>query len=105
MTWQEASNFCVKNGMHLANLKTQYEQELAATTYGAAEPFWIGATDEGHEGQWQWMDTTPIGATASWLPGKPNGGVVQNCAQTNWRQPGKWDDVECSEKKPFLCQI
>jgi len=103
LSWRMASNFCVKNGMHLANLKTSYELQLAQRIYGTASPFWIGATNMGHAGQWQWMDTTVV--QSSYFHGGHFGGLGHNCGFINWHHPGYWANSACSARRPFLCQI
>jgi len=68
---------------------------------------WIGATDAGHEGKWTWNNGNPVTKSQShWFPHEPNnccGG--QNCAVTNFRTPGAWDDQQCNLKHPFHCQV
>ena len=37
--------------------------------------------------------------------GEPNGGRGENCVNTNHMEAGKWNDIACTNTRPFLCQI
>lgn len=70
---------------------------------------WIGFTDAGQKGVYNWTDGTAVDYTA-WLNGQPDERVLSgSCAQATL-QPGKmswlfWKDVDCSRTLPYACAM
>ncbi|KAF4016192.1 hypothetical protein G4228_007939 [Cervus hanglu yarkandensis] len=58
-TWQEAEQFCVSHGAHLASVTSEEEQAFLIQFTGSVY-YWIGLTDRGTEGRWRWTDDTPF---------------------------------------------
>lgn len=105
-TWDEAKVDAERRGGQLAMIKSQAELDqfkeyttgLEGENYGTA---FIGASDEGSEGTWTWMDGTPV-TYANWRAGEPNngstGGLTQNYggiiegSGTYGTWNGQWDD-------------
>jgi len=101
-TFAQANAICAgQGGLIVYDDHPTISSYLAKTRVGQ----WIGATDAGHEGKWTWTNGASVGK-GRWWPGEPNnccGG--QNCAVTNFRRPGRWDDLGCNQKRPFHCQV
>ncbi|MBQ9521031.1 MAG: hypothetical protein IJR72_00495 [Oscillospiraceae bacterium] len=57
MTWTEAKAFCESLGGYLAVITSQEEQDHIASIISGETKFqyWLGATDELVEGQWEWV--------------------------------------------------
>jgi len=103
MSFADASSTCTKEGGVIA-----YDDQPLVSKYiaASAKSQWIGATDAGHEGKWTWTNGAAVRKSEShWHPGEPNGGASQNCAYSNFRKPGLWDDGHCTFKFPFHCQV
>ena len=65
----------------------------------------IGATipPESTRCSWKWTDQTAWNYT-NWGPGQPNEDINEQCV-TIWRdRQSKWNDVRCSDAKPFVCK-
>ncbi len=75
----------------LATIRSQAEMDWIKKTWGD-RPFWIGLSDEGHEGSWAWMSGEPLSYT-DWMDGEPNGGTGENYVSTNWWNLEGWIDV------------
>ena len=43
-------------------------------------PYWIGATDLFHEGQWTWTSSGKTVGAFIWDIGQPAGAIAHNCA-------------------------
>jgi hypothetical protein len=54
-TWDEAKEDCNAQGGHLVTITSQEENEFVNNLVGSHD-IWIGATDEIHEGSWQWIN-------------------------------------------------
>ena len=71
---------------------------------GVSLNVWLGATDLHSEGNWSWLDQTPMDYVR-WGPGQPNNrGVGQHCMRKEGADLGKWDDSYCSLFFPYLCK-
>ena len=113
LSWQDAENYCVREGGHLASIHSKEENDfvakLASPVVGRAEP-WIGGNDLTAEGSWAWSDGSTFSFT-SWgnSPSQPdNAGNNENCLTTNWWNAGQWNDLSCSLQdrvKHFVCKI
>ncbi len=87
ITWSDAraaalaSTFGPYSG-HLANISSQVENDVALAELTGNT--WIGASDEGFEGQWRWMDG-PEAGEQFWLGlGASSGGVPTGGFYNNW---------------------
>ena len=71
----------------------------------ATERYWVGFTDEGHEGNWQWTNGRSISTreTALWLHTQPNGKENQNCGFIRSVDLFMLD-LECADLLYALCQ-
>ena len=72
----------------------------------SAEQIWVGLTDEGQEGSWQWLkDQSSVMSPMQWCPGRPDNYYGnQNCAVMNvcgWPT----DDDNCATLHPFICEF
>ena len=64
--------------------------------------YWIGLTDQGEEGYWEWYNGEEVTYTA-WADGEPNGGEGENFAMLSpesysWNDGGDWD-------LPFIIEL
>lgn len=117
-TWQDAEDFCVKEGMHLVRVDSDGENRAVAKLMDNAkvsEPFFIGASDQGKEGTWTWSADGSVfwenGASANglwnlWRSGEPNNSPPpENCATVSlgidWAM---WSDRSCGEFRSFVCE-
>ncbi|XP_074550098.1 uncharacterized protein LOC141807788 [Halichoeres trimaculatus] len=106
-TWNRAREFCKARGADLATIKSQDQMDFINGLYGSDQEVWIGLSDEGVEGQWRWVDGTPL-ATAFWGKGQPNShkGKEQDCVEF-WHRAsgsGEWNDESCDIVQNFICQ-
>lgn len=78
--------------------------ELAAITTlaGSAAPFWVGVTDQAHEGQWQTVKNTAQ-TFLPWAPGRPstNPNNTSDCVRT---QTSQFTDDRCFMQYSAICE-
>jgi hypothetical protein len=106
MGFHEAQNYCDSLGGHLVTIISSTED---AFVYSIGSWGMMGATDEGHEGNWTWVTGEPMTYT-NWAPYEPNNGVWpgHDGPYTNYMNytpayPGKWDDV-LDGAGPITCE-
>ncbi|KAK3084666.1 hypothetical protein FSP39_017176, partial [Pinctada imbricata] len=65
--------------------------------------FWIGLSDENHEGVWLWYPSMEVPAFTDWNSHEPTNVNTQNCAVIH-KQHLKWHDKPCTGKHSFICE-
>lgn len=96
-------------GAHLVVINTQQEQEFLFHAKPREKEFYIGLTDQVTEGDWQWVDGTPLTKSLSfWDIGEPNNlATVEDCVtirdSSNPRQ--NWNDVACLFRHFRICEM
>jgi hypothetical protein len=109
MSFWEAEQFCVDLGGTLAQLES-YTQ--LAALQRALKPlrkreWWIGLTDQGHEGVYRWPDSSTASRNM-WLQGEPDHYACgQHCATvaSGKRAVAGLRDRHCAMMAPFVCSI
>ncbi|XP_060903012.1 CD209 antigen-like [Labrus mixtus] len=107
-TWTLAREYCQNNGAELAIITSQKEMRFVNGLYRSDQEVWIGLTDKGVEGKWEWVDGTPM-TTTFWGKGQPNShsGRNQDCVEF-WHRAlgvGEWNDENCKILQYFICEI
>lgn len=93
-TWHQARDSCFAMGGYLATVTDQEEQDfIYSVLLSVVSPeCWLGGTDEGNEGIWNWVNGEPFNFTY-WYQGEPNdanGGEDYTSLVTGWS--GRWND-------------
>uniref|UniRef100_A0A3B5BCS8 C-type lectin domain-containing protein n=1 Tax=Stegastes partitus TaxID=144197 RepID=A0A3B5BCS8_9TELE len=99
--WQESRDDCIQKGADLVIINSQEEQHFLLQF----ERFvWIGLTDSTAEGEWKWVDGTPMNERCIHIF-KPNGGTNENCGEVKRIfSTNSWNDEECSMKHSWICE-
>ena len=86
MYWDEAEAACEAEGGQLATINSAEEQafivELIEDT-GRKYNYWLGGTDEGHEGTWTWVTGEPW-SYSNWRKKQPDNGSIGNERDQNY---------------------
>ncbi|KAJ8781314.1 hypothetical protein J1605_011298 [Eschrichtius robustus] len=106
-TWQEAEQFCVSQGAHLASVTSEEEQAFLIQ-FTSASYHWIGLTDSGLQGFWRWTDGTPFNSARSsafWDKNQPDNwrhgnGLTEDCVHMQ----RKWNDMYCTALYHWVCK-
>lgn len=107
-TWTEAQTYCATynttsgGGYRLAIVNDQNEQNFlhASEALRGVAPWWIGYSDQGPEGLWNWSG----GASGylNWSGYDLADDPIADCAAD---QPYVgWDDLSCSSSVRFICE-
>ena len=94
MSWTEAKQFCEDRHGHLATIGSSTEDSAIAelVKQGQWEDYWIGCTDEGYEGTWEWITDEEFDYT-NWNSSEPNnsGGIEHYGSYV--KSSLKWNDA------------
>ena len=110
--WHTANEVCRSLGLRLLTLNNDVESEKAyqlARKYKPWTPFWLSASDIGHEGEFVWMSTGKKVISAQWGPGQPDNtwhdNARENCLEVtyHWNSP-MWNDAPCHFKLVYFCE-
>ncbi|NCR09221.1 MAG: hypothetical protein GPI95_13180 [Microcystis aeruginosa LG13-11] len=89
-TWTDAQAQAQAMGGNLVTINDAAENQFLVNAFGGNESFWIGFTDAGQEGNWQWINGEPVIYT-NWNPGEPNNYKNEDYGAMNW-WIGGWND-------------
>ncbi|XP_076033569.1 lymphocyte antigen 75-like isoform X2 [Oratosquilla oratoria] len=98
-TWTTARLKCQESGGDLASITTWQEQDFIHLK--SSDDSWIGLNDREEEGKYSWSDGTKVNIL-NWDSGEPSKGD-SNCVEQKYSS-GKWNDVDCNEKKTYICK-
>ncbi|XP_066568462.1 galactose-specific lectin nattectin isoform X2 [Amia ocellicauda] len=111
MDWPSAQTQCEDLGGRLVIVHTHQEhdylQHEAKKLGGFDYHYWIGLSDLKTEGDWRWVDNTPVNLTY-WADTEPDnhlsGGLHgEDCAVLN-SHTRSWHDVPCEFLYPAICE-
>ncbi|XP_025974504.2 C-type lectin domain family 17, member A-like [Dromaius novaehollandiae] len=101
--WMDAKLFCISHSSHLAIINSEQENKFLANQVMDTQVFWLGLTDMHKEGEWQWVDSSPL-SLRLWNSGEPNnvGQHGEDCATLY--SSGRWNDAVCSNAESWICE-
>nr|XP_053653938.1 perlucin-like isoform X2 [Cherax quadricarinatus] len=104
LSWSHARQYCHGMKGTLAMPINVYALESFVHDKGGSVFVWLGATDEGQEGEWKWLNGRPI-KSEDWSGSQPdNYDGNEHCMdlRPEWHPP--LNDARCSNKQRFACQ-
>ncbi|XP_025059610.1 CD209 antigen-like protein C isoform X4 [Alligator sinensis] len=100
--WKDAKQFCTDNGSDLVVVNTENEQLFLKMHVNRSSTYWLGLSDTVREGNWVWVDGSPI-ITSFWLvPRNTDNREEEDCA--SMQPDGKWNDVSCFLNNYWICE-
>jgi len=110
-TWQAAKTRCEQLGGHLATVTTFQENTFVLREFmkqlpgGEWPSLWLGASDEGHEGRWEWVTGERWGFT-SWIRGEPSNTRGREHFLQLWRprEAIGWNDTVSTVQLQSVCE-
>ena len=106
--WTQAEDYCRSGGGHLASVNSNATNEfiLRELNKRSNSQLWIGGTDKGEQGSWNWTDCSPWDFEY-WAEKQPSHHKRDDCVRyskkiTKGSTP-KWNDWKCDHKHCFLC--
>ncbi|OBS81299.1 hypothetical protein A6R68_20518 [Neotoma lepida] len=101
--WIQARFTCSDLEGRLVSIHSQEEQVDFLMKHINKRDAWIGLRDLNVEGQFVWMDESPVGYS-NWNPGEPNNaGQGEDCVMM--RGSGQWNDAYCrSYLDAWVCE-
>ncbi len=105
MTWSEAKIKAEELGGNLVTITSQDEQSLIEEMMqsGQRDAYFIGGTDEGHEGTFTWI-TGEVFGLAKWAGGEPNNAAGSENYLEVYRS-GFWNDIPGNINRVVIVEI
>lgn len=108
-SWHNAKGRCTALGGRLAIVPDAATWTFIKTL--SKSSLWLGATDEAKEGEWKWIDGTPV-TFAAWVTNNPNnqGGnenylaMVVNDNVQGWNDFSKEGKTNTLQISGFICE-
>ena len=102
-TWEEAKEFAIRKGGHLATITSAEEQDVVSdlvSSFGKA--CWLGGYYKDDE--WKWL-TDEAFIYTNWDIGEPSGeenhlGIYGDSSQTKWATNKRWNDFKNISETP-----
>ncbi|XP_043954168.1 C-type mannose receptor 2-like [Gambusia affinis] len=98
-TWQEAQSYCREKHTDLISGTKQLEDEEVEKLMNSSDKIYIGLFRD----NWRWSDGSSF-SFRHWNNElnnqKTNSG---QCAATKFDDEGRWTNVDCDNKRPFIC--
>lgn len=102
-TWHEARDLCAAKRAHLVTVGSAEENAFVERSFGQGHTVWLGATDEGHEGDFRWITGEPM-TFKNFASGEPNDhegkehylhlGTWASSDEQHWAKFGAaWNDI------------
>ncbi|XP_029451110.1 CD209 antigen-like protein C isoform X1 [Rhinatrema bivittatum] len=102
-TWKDARKYCMDNDADLVVVNNQEEQSYINKKTGSTRR-WLGLHDTEKEGEWIWVDQSPLTFTA-WSEGEPNDADAlrgEDCVEVIGY--GTWNDGPCTLPQNWICE-
>ncbi|XP_059552641.1 C-type lectin domain family 17, member A isoform X2 [Myotis daubentonii] len=100
-SWDEARTFCQENYSHLVIISSMDEQNFVVKAHGSPRVHWLGLSDREHEGDWKWLDGSPV-TLSFWDPEEPNNLNDEDCVSMT--KQGTWNDLACNIATYWICE-
>ncbi|XP_062334220.1 macrophage mannose receptor 1-like [Osmerus eperlanus] len=111
-TWSDSRQDCRGRGADLVIINSLEEQDFLNKLN---KRVWIGLTDTVTEGNFIWVDGTPLTTPTYWWPSQPDndantpGSVGEDCAEIYYSPsdvppPRTWNDYKCEFKMFWVCE-
>ncbi|XP_042290978.1 CD209 antigen-like protein E isoform X2 [Thunnus maccoyii] len=119
LSWEESRRFCQIQGGDLVKIDSRDEQifltkELSDKMNDKEDKFWIGLTDSKKEGEWFWVDDSPLNTSLSfWSKGEPDNWKQENSEGEDCVRMGRnggaknlnsWFDKSCNKPHKSICE-
>lgn len=114
LNWNNSRDICRRLRADLVKIESREEQKFILNKLQLNDWFWIGLSDSETEGQWKWMDGSPLDQSLSFWSQEPDDWKGSNnefsdgedCAvirfQDRYLEDRMWADVYCGHLKRFI---
>lgn len=102
--WAESRQDCQSRGADLIVIDSLEKQKFLSEITEGQVLFWIGLSDNDIEGDWRWVDDTPL-TTTYWRESQPDNWKEEDCAHITTRTTSRnWNDISCNNDLKWICE-
>ena len=101
ISWHEAKKRCEELGGQLAVIPDAATWKFVKAL--TSKSVWLGASDEIKEGEWKWIDGTPMSFTA-WVDGEPQSAKKNEDYLCGYKSQGWVDAYPSWNAEGYICQ-
>ncbi|XP_077985081.1 retinoschisin-like [Glandiceps talaboti] len=103
-SFQNAKKICDSTGANLVEINDEVENLFLEEFVCDDNNLWIGLTDIGHEGHFEWQNDKEA-TYRNWNSGEPNNHEQsEHCTHLTTNKVGYWNDNKCSAQFGFVCE-
>lgn len=99
-SWSNAVSRCLGYGGYLVTVSN--DAETAHLLMNISTEHWIGLNDRDSEDDFVWVGTDES-VINGWDSRQPDDYFGEDC--TELRTNGRWNDLDCGDDRPFICEI
>lgn len=99
-TWYEANRYCKSHQKHLVRVKD--DKEDGELKDALNDPQSLGSVWLGLHLNWIWSDNSSY-FYKHWSSQEPKDEGGKRCVAAHMDNEGKWEDLNCDQKLPFMC--
>ena len=115
-SWELAKHLCELYDSQLVEWNTTEQYDflnailLDSGEYTRSTSYWVGGTDDGHEGVWRWAASSRLlPPDFPWGVNRPDGSYGSDCLALrqgiNDDPTFKGDDAPCRDHREYICQL
>ncbi|XP_030614161.1 CD209 antigen-like protein E [Archocentrus centrarchus] len=104
-SWDAGRKDCRDKGADLVVIDSPEEQAFLSTIIQTNT--WIGLNEKEQEGQWKWVDGTPL-ILSYWATNEPNNAGTphhdEDCVHIRDEDRMTWNDISCASSFKWICE-
>ncbi|XP_045156976.1 ladderlectin-like isoform X2 [Mercenaria mercenaria] len=106
-TFSRSELHCLSLGANLVHIENELENEFIRSQLRTLKEttYWIGLTDAGTEGIFNWVDDNSTASFTGWEKAQPdNSEGKEDCVHIRHTYSYNWNDAQCTSSYNSICE-